>query len=498
MANSTTSRVIDASAGIVAHDWRRRLQRNLFPVAPAEQWTLRRVLLAVVAVLAGTLISLTRTAGHGAFDTMWAEDGNEFYHDALNHHAWDTVFKGLNGYFVVLPRLIAIVAVHAPLSWGPAMMSTGAALTTAVFALAVYLASGAHLRSTSLRLLVAAPVVVCPTGALSTPNNIATLQFVALYATFWMLLWTPHTRLGRAFAIVIVLLTGVSTIITIVVVPLALLRLLVSRDRWSLTLAGAVIGTVAVQMVSIPLGLNSREGISNPRLDPVWGAFEYFAWAVPYSIIGERWMAPLAADTNCICPGNPYPPVDHRVHGALIGIAYLVVVAALIFAFRRVTAPAWGLAGLAAVQSLITLAVEVTSYGYAYPYDRTTYLVSELALLGTVRYLVPVTLMIITAITALLVPRRAGGAANTGNHETADRRRRWINAVPALGYATLVVLICIVNLRPTNPRMMAPSWSAGLAKSRAECLATNAKSVSLKYGGTTWWGHITLPCERLR
>lgn len=482
--------------------WRQRVSRSIFPVAPAERWTPRRVLLAVVAVLAGTAVSLARTRGPGAFDTMWAEDGNEFYNDALNEHVWDTLFKGLNGYFVVLPRLIAEVAVRFPISWGPAMMSTGAALTTAVFALAAYLGSGAHLRSTALRLLVAAPVVACPTGGLSTPNNVATLQFVALYAAFWMLLWTPSTRLGRAFAVTLVLLIGLTTILTIVVIPLALLRLFVVRDRWSLALCGAVFGTVVLQVVSIPLGLNSRHGISEPRLDPVWAIYEFFAWAVPYSIIGERWLAPPINRANCLCP--VVPAVDARLHGALIILAFLVVVVALFLAFRRVTRPVWGLAVVAGAQSLITLAVEVMSYGHAYRLGTHNvvvpeqYFTPEIMMLGTIRYLVPVTLMIIAAITALLVPRRASEAADAAvDRGAADRRRRWINAAPVLGYAALVVLICVVNLRPITPRMLVPSWSAELAKSRAECVATGAQAVRLNYGGEWWWPWVTVPCKRL-
>jgi hypothetical protein len=64
------------------------------------------MLLAVGALVAGTVICLAR-AGHGSLDSIWAEDGYPFYHDALNGHATHNLFAGHNGYFLVLSRLIA-------------------------------------------------------------------------------------------------------------------------------------------------------------------------------------------------------------------------------------------------------------------------------------------------------------------------------------------------------------------------------------------------------
>jgi hypothetical protein len=482
--DSTTTRTAD-----VAHvGWRNRLRLSLFPVSDGEALTWRRALLLAAAVLAGTAISLARTRGHGAFDSMWAEDGNVFYNNALNLNPLKTFAKGLNGYFVLLPRLIAAVAVIAPVAWGPVMMSTGAALATAVFALAVYLASGAHLRSTLLRLLVAAPVVACPVGALSTPNNVATLQFVALYATFWMLLWSPSTRVARVFAVAVVLLTGLSTILVVAVAPLVLLRLFVKRDRWSLILASAVCGTAALQMAALKLGITSRGAISHPRLDPVWAVLEFFGWGLPYSILGESWLAPPANHTNGIW--DTQPAVHTGEHAALIMIAYVIVVAAVVIAAFRFTRPAWGLVVVAGAQSVVMLAVEVMAMGYQVD----TYLVPEMILLGTIRYLVPVTLLVITTMAALLRPDRV----DTSTPRRADRWRLPGNAWPVVAYTVLVLVICVANLRTTNPRSMVPSWSAEVAKVRATCVATNASVVPLHYGGSTWRPSIKVPCGRLR
>jgi hypothetical protein len=477
--------------------WRPRLRRSVFPELAAERPTTRKVVLAVAAVIAGTAVALARTKGHGAFDSMWAEDGSEFYSVALNGHLWNNVFRGINGYFVVLCRLIAEVAAAAPIGWGPFMMSTGAALVTAVFALSVYVASRAHLRSAPLRLLVAVPVVACPTGTLSTVNNVATLQFVALYATFWMLLWTPTSRFGRAFALSLVVLTGLSTILTVVLLPLVLLRLYVARNAWSLALIAALIGSMAVQVGGLVFDINSRSGVSDPRLDPVWAVVQYFRWAVPYSIIGERWMAPAANHNNGLW--DVQPTQNPYVHAGLIALAYLVVVVAVVLAVRRFTRPAWGLVAVAGVQSVIVLAVEVMSYGHAY--GPVGYLMAEMALLGTIRYLVPVTLLIIVTVTALLVPRpveATGGPATQGATGRRPNRSRLLATAPVLTYAALLLLVILVNLRPTNPRTMVPSWDAEVAKAREHCRATNAVTAQVHNGGDVWWPWVSVPCRRLR
>jgi hypothetical protein len=472
------------AAAVTSGGWRDRIRRAVFPQPAPERLTIRTVLLAIGAVLAGTAVCLARTTGHGPFDSMWAEDGNEFYDDALNGHATRNVAVGLNGYFVVMNRLIAEVAALAPVGWAPAIMSTSAALITAILALMVYVASGAHLRSTPVRLLVAVPVIACPTGTLSTINNVATLQFVALYAAFWMLLWTTSGRFDRALALSFIAVTGLNTVLTVVLLPLALLRLYALRGRYALLLVGAVTVPVAVQLYGLAAGITSRAGISRPRLDPVWGLLEYLLWAVPYSILGERWLAPPAKGLNRFsdvpATQNPY------VHTVLILGAYLVVLVAVVLAVRRFTRPAWGLVAVAGGQSVLVFAAEVMSYGYAY-HDK-SFLMSETALLWTDRYLVPVTLLLIVTMTALLVPRPA---------DPTDRRPV-LRVAPILGYAALVLLITLANLRPTSPRSVVPSWSAEVAKARATCQTTNAWTVRVHYGGEVWWPWVNVQCRRLR
>jgi hypothetical protein len=467
-----------------ADDRRARLARRLFPADAPRRVTRRGALLAVAGILAGVITSLARTGGHGPFDSIWAEDGSGLLYDALNLSTLDAVTKGLNGYFVVLARVIAEPTSAFPLTWAPAIMSTGTAVCTAVFAFGAYLASGAYLRGTALRLLVALPAVAAPVGGGVTPNNAATLQFVALYAMFWMLLWSPSSRAGRAFALTVVTLTGMSTMLAIAFVPLALLRLYLRRDRWSTVLATAVCATAAVQLVALGLGVTSREGLSRPRPDPVWAFAEWVLWGVPYSVAGETllwWQRPGAL-----------------VHVLLVGGAYLVVLAGVALAVRRVTHPAWGLAALAATHSAIVLALSMMGMGYAVE----TYLVPESILMGTSRYLVPSSALLIVAVIALLRPRSADPAEPASDRPAASsgqaaRRRVPADAWPVVAYGLLVLVICALNLRVDGPRTKVPSWSGVVAKAEAQCEATGARQVRVRHGGEIWYPWIDIPCRKL-
>jgi hypothetical protein len=182
-------------------------RQALFPQPPDGQLTKSKALLALVALVAGTVLGLSRVRGPGAWNTVWAEDGGQMLNDAYHHSLWHALTTPLNGYYVTVPRLFGALAAAVPVPWAAWALATTAALLTSLLALLVYTASRAHLDGPVLRLAVSAPVVATPVGALFTPHLLVTLQFIAIYATFWTLLWTPRTRGGRIVALL--LLVGV-------------------------------------------------------------------------------------------------------------------------------------------------------------------------------------------------------------------------------------------------------------------------------------------------
>ncbi|GIJ46655.1 hypothetical protein Val02_35410 [Virgisporangium aliadipatigenens] len=457
--------VIRSADGEARRDRRGRWSEAVFPAGPAVRVTWRGAVVAVVLVAAGTVLSLLRTQGHGAFDSIWAEDGNHFLNDALNSTTDRTLLKGLNGYFVLLPRMIAELPTVLPIGWAPAVMSTLAALVTCLFALFVYVASGAHLERPWLRFVVALPLVLGNVAGILTPNNIATLQFAAMYTTFWALMYVPTGRWTRLAAGGIVVLTGMTTILILAFVPLALARAWLRRDRWSYLLAGAVLLTTLVQGLSLVSGVNSREGLSTTRIDPLWAFLEWLLWGVPAAVLGESWMR---------------SPRDPALHAVRMVIVYAVIAAAIVLAARRFTRPAWGLALFATVNSAAVLCLAMMGMGY--PTD--SYLVPDHLLQDTERYLMASAPMIIVALVALLRPREGASV------------RGWL---PVALYTALVVATCAAHYRVVQPRNYVESWSVTVERARAECAARpDARSVEARYGGRIWYPWLMLPCEKVR
>jgi len=173
------------------------LRSNLFMQSDRRRLTWRQVLAGALFIVAGAAVSLARTSGPGALNSTWIEDAGNFLQDGLNNPVLTTLTTQVNGYYEVVPRVVTAIAVAFPVTWAPGIMSAAAAAEYAMFGLVVYIASGPFLRSPWLRLLVAVPTCVFAFGYTQVNNDLATVQFIALYGLFWLLLWRPVTRAGQ-------------------------------------------------------------------------------------------------------------------------------------------------------------------------------------------------------------------------------------------------------------------------------------------------------------
>ncbi|MDT5025781.1 MAG: hypothetical protein QOE61_2207, partial [Micromonosporaceae bacterium] len=249
----------------------------LFPGASGLAASRRGLRFALLAVAVGTVVSLLRTTGTGPLQSIWEEDARDVLNDALNLSAVRAIIRPVAGYYLVFPRLLGEVTTLFPVSWAAAVLSVSSALVVALLTVQVYVASGAHLTNPLARLLVSAPLLAAPAAEnvfAEIYNRPVGLHFFAMYALFWLLLWTPSGRWGKAGQLSTVGLTAVSTILIIGYLPLALLRLIVRRDRLSFALFGLVLAGSGLQFSSVLGGVTGRA--SAARLDPIWAAATYF------------------------------------------------------------------------------------------------------------------------------------------------------------------------------------------------------------------------------
>jgi hypothetical protein len=448
--------------------WPDRLRDALFPEAPAAPVTPRRIALAAAFVGFGVVYSLGRVRGPGAgaLDTVWAEDGANFLHDAANMTPYAAFTTPLNGYYHFFPRLLAEITTLLPVSAWAASNALLAALSTAVLALIVYTASGAHLRHPLLRLLVAVPVFAQWASNGEIVDNVATLQFPALYALFWVLLAVQAHRLGKITAPVFALAVALSTTLALTLLPLALARAAVRRDRTGILLAVALVLGVGVQLWTYVSGAAEREIIGvKPNYDPLWNLEQFAEIQVPVTYLGEAWIR-----------GEFVYTIEHN---ALILLAWAILLASVALAVWRRTRPAWLLAVVAAVHAVGLFAVQV-------------------ALRGGVpgRYLLPSLLLLITTTVALLRPRSWTGG-------TSWRGPDGFGTVPIVVLATVLTVVAIGNYRHDHVWRTTdvPSWTRQATANTAVCKADPALAeVTFRSGPESKraWGTFTVPCNRLR
>src|SRR5208282_3246621 len=76
----------------------------------------------VIFLLACTIL-ITRRPDAILHAQFWAEDGHVWFADAFNFGGWTALFRTQDGYFQVLPRLAASLALLAPLRLAPLILN---------------------------------------------------------------------------------------------------------------------------------------------------------------------------------------------------------------------------------------------------------------------------------------------------------------------------------------------------------------------------------------
>jgi hypothetical protein len=345
----------------------------------------------------------------------------------------------------------------------------------------VYVAARANFESRLARLMVSVPLVASHVAILTVPNNIATLQFASLYVMFWMLIWRPASRLGETIALTVTIVAGLTTILTLALIPLAILRIYALRDRSSWRVVVATVLPALVQCLALVSGVSSREGLSHPRWNPVWALSEYVLWGVPYSVLGERWLMPPAVGLN-LPPDSPQKIQNGLVHGTLLILAWLIVFAILGVAIARISRPMWTFGAVAAMCSFGMFALELMAMGF----PGNDFLIKEVYLLGIERYLLAPGLMLVVALTALLLPP-----------PEAYRFQSMKGTVPLVAFATLLAVACLGGLRVESPRSMMDPWSDVVQQARTECVTTRAGYVEKQYGARVWFPSVRFPCKKI-
>ncbi|HEU4739164.1 MAG TPA: hypothetical protein VFS54_08805 [Solirubrobacterales bacterium] len=265
---------------------RQTIRRCLFLTPPDDQRRASRGQLALLGVSVLTLLvvlQLARLGIENAIESLWAEDGPILLQGALERGFLDALFTPYAGYLILVPRLIGELGAAVPLRDAAAAIAIASTLVVAICGLVVWVAAANHIRNPYLRGALVALTVLSPVASLESIAAGSYVLWYMLFASFWVLLWTPRTTAGAALGGLFILLTGLSTPGVWFFAPLAGLRLLAARDRRDVViLAGYAIGAA----VQVPVLASNSES----AVDPQWTAdiwTSYLQRVLDGGVLGE-------------------------------------------------------------------------------------------------------------------------------------------------------------------------------------------------------------------
>ncbi len=244
----------------------------------------RLALLAVLLLALAAVLQLARLGLEDALESLWAEDGPILLQGAFERGFLDALTTPYAGYLILVPRLIGEVGAAVPLRDAAAAIAISSTLVVAVCGFVVWIAAAGHVRNPYLRGTLVALTVLSPVASLESIADGSYVLWYMLFASFWVLLWTPRSAGGAVLGGLFVLATGFSTPGLWFFAPVAGLRLLAARDRRD----GAVLAGYAVgAAVQVPvLASNSDTAVEPQWTNDIWTS--YLQRVLDGGILGER------------------------------------------------------------------------------------------------------------------------------------------------------------------------------------------------------------------
>lgn len=450
---------------VIATEAESAVRKRSFWISPHNTAGVRSSIVVAVALIATAVtatLSLLRTPGFGATDTIWAEDGRQFYQTSLQHNYLDALFTPYNGYLHFIPRTLIEIVRFFPLAWASTVIAVIGALAAASCALLVYRAGARHLHSPALRVAAAAPVALPYVGQLEVADNFAAIHLLLLYASFWMVIWNPARTTLRLLAAFVLFATVASDPVAAVFLPLALLRCrAVPAWRGALPAIGMGAGLL-FQSVGVFFRDALHGRATSPHYDPIWATKQFFETVVGQGLYTEHVNERL---------GFIVPAGDARY------LAWALGALVLLLAVTRVTRPNWPLVIAAGVHSLL--------------------LFDALAMQGgddTPRYELPALCLLVLALLAALLPRERG--AERSGWAVALKSLRSTPAFAGLG----LVVLCVYGgyAQDMGWRAKGPSFDAQLARAAAVCQDPSAQQAAITIAPSFAAWSMTVPCDLVR
>lgn len=452
--------------------WRRRIEEQLFPVGPGARWPRPAVAAGyVMGMGAVTGLALARQSGLAATKTVWAEDGNLFYLQAVQSSFWHTLWTPYNGYDQLVPRLLVQVAAHSPVLDASKALALCGAVSLAAVACAVFHMAKGHIGPPALRALMVGSMVLLPVATAELLDNVVNVPWWLFFAAFWATLWRPQTRPGQLLAFLITFLAVASDPLVALFLPICALR------WWALREAQARGWRQHAATIGLLAGLAyqaiGRVGVTETPLA-----------ATTFHDIGRNLSIRLGLGLVTGSRGTNWVVAHSATVAIALGIAALCAVVAIGVAVKGARLFAIVASSFAIICFVVPIWLRGVSVVMADSPLSTgsRYAAVPLLILGSVLFVAA------ARVGPRWRPRRGGG------HYIGPARGR-----QRLAAALLVVLLVpswAADFRDANARSSGPDWPAQVASVGATCRSRPIATVKVSIDPPPWF--TVLPCRLFR
>jgi hypothetical protein len=218
---------------------------------------------------------------------FYAEDGRVWYADAYNHGVLYSLITPEAGYYQTISRIVAIVSLLVPLVLAPAMFNLAAiAIKAIVVNFLVSSRISEVVPSVGYRIAIAFVYIALPHSS-ETHGNLTNVQWHLALLAFLVIVAPAKGTIGKVFDVVVVAISAVSGPFCLLLVPIAVIRFVMRRERWNATLLLVLAIGSLIQMSAL---LTSER----PSRQPLGASFALGQgiiaghWFVS-AILGERW-----------------------------------------------------------------------------------------------------------------------------------------------------------------------------------------------------------------
>ena len=215
-------------------------------IQSAEQFNLRPWHHCVIFLLACAVLISRRPDAilHAQF---WAEDGHVWFADAYNFGGWTALLRTQDGYFQVLPRLAASLALLAPLRLAPLVLNL-AAIAIEALPVSLLLSRRSSVWGTLRYRALLAFVYLALPNCWEMDAIITSSQWLLTLCAFLLLAAnTPGSIAGRVFDVFILLLCGLTGPFCVFLAPIAFFLAWKRRGNWPWIEAGILTSCCLIQ-----------------------------------------------------------------------------------------------------------------------------------------------------------------------------------------------------------------------------------------------------------